>query len=151
MKTNRSFLTSLVCAAAVVFVLTGAKARAASGDLKLEMQLVLGSNDTKPKDSDLKPVSHDIEKKLKRLPLKWEHYYVVSHRKITVAAEASRRITLSNECQVSVKNLGDSRVELTLMNGNQTVGRITQSLHKGRTLVAGGGTESTIVVLWEAH
>jgi hypothetical protein len=151
MKPNWFSVTRLVCAAAMFFLLAGASARAASGDLKLEMQLVLGSNDAKPKDAGLKPVARDIEKKLKHLPLKWDHYYVVSHKKFTVAADHGRNITLSKDCQVSVKNLGGSRVELTLMNQSQTVGRITQSLHKGRTLVAGGGAENTIVVLWQAN
>ena len=150
MKTNWFSLTKLAGAAAVVFLLAGAGTRAVGGELKLEAQLVLGSNDAKPKDSSLKPVARDIEKKLKHLPLKWDHYYVVSGKKFSVGDNASRKITLSKDCSVSVKNLGGSRVEVTLMNQSQTVGRITQPLRKGQTLVAGGDGENSIVVLWQA-
>jgi hypothetical protein len=149
MKTNWVSTMRLICAAAIIFSFTNAGALAAEGDLKLEAQLVQGSNDAKPKDSNLKPVAHDIEKKLKHLPLKWDHYYVVGGKKFTLAADASRKITLSTECQISVRNLGGSRVEVTLMNQSQTVGRITQSLHKGQTLVAGGDADNSIVVLWQ--
>jgi hypothetical protein len=54
---------------------------------------------------------------------------------------------LSTQCQISVKNLGDQRVELTLASKGQNVGKITQSLHKGQTLVAGGDADNSIVVL----
>jgi hypothetical protein len=150
MKMNRFSMTRLVCVAAIIYSFACTGARAAEGDLKLEAQLVQGSNDAKAKDSGLKPASRDIEKKLKHLPLKWDHYYVVGGKKFTLATDASRTITLSKECQISVRNLGSSRVEVTLMNQSQTVGRITQSLHKGQTLVAGGDADNSIVVLWQA-
>lgn len=150
MKTNLFSILPFAGAAVLLLWFAGTSARAADGDLKLETQLVLGTNDAQPKDTGLKPVSHSIEKKLKHLPLKWDHYYVVSGKKFTVANGKSRNITLSKDCQISVKNLGEARVELTLMNQSQTVGRITQSLNKGQTLVAGGGAENSVVVLWQA-
>jgi hypothetical protein len=142
--------TKIVCAAMLFLLLAGISARAASGNLKLEAQLVLGSNDTKPKDAGLKPVAADIEKKLKKLPLKWDHYYVVSDKKFGVGSGDTKKTSLSKECQISVKNLGDQRVELTLASKGQNVGKITQSLHKGQTLVAGGDADNSIVVLRQA-
>lgn len=148
MKSNLFSITKLGCVVALVFLLAGASALADQGDLKLEAQLVLGANDTKPKDAGLKPVSHDIEKKLKRLPLKWEHYYVENGKKFTLSADVTKKVALSKNCQISVKNLGDSRVELTLVDHDKTIGRITQSLHKGQTIVTGAGAENSIVILW---
>jgi hypothetical protein len=143
-------MTKWVCAAAILMSLAGARAYAGQGDLKLEAQLILGSNDEKPKDAGLKPVAKDIEKKLKHLPLKWEHYYVESGKKFTVASDGNKKISLSKTCVVSVKNLGQERVELTLVDQDKTVGRITQSLRKGQTLVAGAGADNSIVVLMQA-
>src|SRR4051812_31581657 len=140
-------MTKLICAAAILVSFTGAGAYAAQGDLKLEAQLILGSNDEKPKDSGLKPVAKDIEKKLKHLPLKWEHYYVQSGKKFVVGGDATKKISLSKTCVISVKNVGEQRVELTLVDEDKTVGRITQSLRKGQTLVAGAGADNSIVVL----
>ncbi|HXF10591.1 MAG TPA: hypothetical protein VN625_07370 [Desulfuromonadaceae bacterium] len=142
-------MTKWVCAAAILIACAGANAFAAQGDLKLEAQLILGSNDEKPKDSGLKPVTKDIEKKLKRLPLKWEHYYVESGKKFTVGSDGTKKFSLSKTCAVSVKNLGEERVELTLVNQDKTVGRITQSLRKGQTLVAGAGADNSMVVLMQ--
>jgi hypothetical protein len=140
----------IVCAAMFFLLLAGAGTHAAAGELKLEAQLVLGSNDTKPKDAGLKPVAADIEKKLKKLPLKWDHYYVVSVKKFGVGNGDTKKTSLSKQCQIFVKNLGDQRVELTLASNGQNVGKITQSLHKGQTLVAGGDADNSIVVLRQA-
>lgn len=140
-------MTKVICAAAILLSFAGVGAFAAQGDLKLEAQLILGSNDEKPKDAGLKPVAKDIEKKLKHLPLKWEHYYVESGKKFTVADAGTKKVALSKTCVISVKNVGDERVELTLVDEDKTVGRITQSLRKGQTLVAGAGSNNSIVVL----
>jgi len=133
----------------IFLLLSGVSARAAAGDLKLEAQLILGSDDAKSKNG-LKPVASDIEKKLKKLPLKWSHYYVISAKSFTVAKGDAKKAALSKQCQISVKNLGDQRVELTLASNGQNIGNITQSLHKGQTLVAGGDADNTIVVLRQA-
>lgn len=148
MKIRLFTLTRFAGALAVFFLLAGASARAAQHELKLEAQLVLGANDTAPKDAGLKPVSHEIEKKLKHLPLKWKHYYVKNSKKFTIHEDATRHITLSDDCRIIVQNLGDSRVELTLVDHDKTLGRVTQSLHKGQMLVTGAGAENSIVVVW---
>jgi hypothetical protein len=136
-------LAALVFGAAV-------RARAADGEIKLEAQLVVGMNDAKPKDSTLKPVSHEVEKKLKRLPLKWDHYYVAGEKKFKVPEGKSRSESLGPQCEITVKNLADSKVVMTLMSQGQTVGRVTQTLRDGQTLVAGGSAENTIVVLTQS-
>jgi len=143
--------TRIVCAAIFFLLLAGAGTHAVAGDLKLEAQLVVGSNDSKPQVSGLKPVAPDIEKKLKKLPLKWDLYFVVSEKKISVSNGDTKKISLSTQCQISVKNLGDQRVELTLASYGHDVGKITQSLHKGQTLVAGGDGDNSIVVLRQAN
>jgi len=140
--------TKSVCALLALLFSIAVTAHAAQGDLKLEAQLVVGSNDDKPAPG-LKPVAKEIEKKLKHLPLKWQHYYVEAGKKFNVGNNGTKNIALSKSCQISVKNLGDARVELTLASDDKTVGRVTQSLRKGQTLVAGAGDESRIVVLMQ--
>jgi hypothetical protein len=136
--------TRLVCATLFFLLLAGVNANAADKTLKLEAQLVLGSNEVQ---TNGKPVSPQIEKKLKHLPLKWQHYSVVNAQQFTLAKDESKDVSLSGECQVSVTNLGGERVKLTLMGNGQNVGNITQSLKKGQALVAGGNEGNTIVVL----
>jgi hypothetical protein len=147
MSTKFFSATRLVCAALFLFLLAGATARAADGDLALEADLVSGSNDPQAKGT---PVSPQIEKKLGRLPLKWQHYFVVSSQQFSVANGESKDVSLSDACQISVKNLGGEQVQLTLMSSGQNVGKIKQSLKKGQTLVAGGNAGNSIVVLRQA-
>ena len=134
----------LVCATLFFFLLAGVTAHAADKPLKLEAQLVLGSNEVQ---TNGKPVSAQIEKKLKHLPLKWQHYSVVNAQQFTLAKDESKDVSLSGECQISVTDLGGERVKLTLKGNGQNVGNITQTLKKGQALVAGTGTGNTIVVL----
>ena len=151
MKTRKlsGFRLAGVLAALVFGAALGA--RAADGEIKLEAQLVVGMNEAKPKDSTLKPVSHDIEKKLKRLPLKWDHYYAAGEKKFRVPEGKSRSESLGPQCEITVKNLPDSKVEVTLMNQGQAVGRVTQTLRPGQTLVAGGASENAVVVLTQSN
>jgi hypothetical protein len=128
----------------ILLGLTGLTAQAADGDLQLEAQYILGSNDTAAKG---KPVAPEIETKLKRLPLKWQHYSVISTQAFTVVKDAAKTVSLGTGCDITVKNLGTERVELTLAGR----GKITQSLRKGQTLVTGGNDENSIVVLRQVN
>src|SRR5436309_2499751 len=105
--------TKLFCLALLTLLAATATTYAGQGDLKLEAQLIVGSNEDKPGPGQ-KPVAKDIEKKLKHLPLKWGHYYVEAGKKFSVAADGTKNLSLSKSCQISVKSLGESRVELTL-------------------------------------
>ena len=134
--------TRLACAALFILLLAGVTAHAGDGVLKLEAQLVVGSNDPQTKGT---PVSPQIEKKLKRLPLKWGSYFVVSSQQFSVAKDASKQLVMGGSDMV-VKNLGGERVELTLTGR----GKITQSLSKGQTLVTNVKDENSFVVLRQA-
>lgn len=132
----------LICAALGLCLLAGVTAHAADGGLKLEAQLVVGSNDPQTKGT---PVSPQIEKKLKRLPLKWGSYYVTRSQQFSVAKDESKPLSMGGS-EMIVKNLGGERVELTLINR----GKITQSLHKDQTLVTNVQDENSFVVLRQA-
>jgi len=124
--------------------LPGLTARAAEGDLSLQAQWVLGSNDAA---ANGKPVAPEIEGKLKKLPLKWQHYTLLGTQSFTVAKNDAKTVILGAGCEITVKNLGGERVELTLAGR----GKITQSLAKGQTLVTGGNEENSVVVLRQAN
>jgi len=142
MSTTFFSTTRLVCAALCLFLLAAVTAQAAEGVLKLEAQLVVGSNDPQTKG---RPVSPQIEKKLKRLPLKWGSYFVVSSQQFSVAKDETKQLALGGS-EMVVKNLGGEKVELTLINH----GKITQSLGKGQTLVTNVRDENSFLVLRQA-
>jgi hypothetical protein len=139
MKIKFFSMTKLVCATMFFLLLAGMSARA---DLKLEAQLILGTNEAQTNGT---PVSPQIEKKLKRLPLKWGTYFVISSQQFSLAKNETNHMVLGGS-EMIVKNLGGERVELTLIDH----GKITQSLHKGQTLVTNVKDENSFVVLRQA-
>ena len=103
----------LTCATLGLFLLMNVAAHAGEAALKLEAQLVVGSND--PHQTNGVPVSVQVAKKLARLPLKWQYYFVVSSQQFSVAKDEFKEVSLSGEVQISVKNLGGEEVKMTLM------------------------------------
>ena len=111
-------------------------------DMKLEAQLIWGTNDAQSPDPAHKPVTGEVERKLKRLPFKWKNYFEVTRKNLSVAKGASQKVAMSKDCSIEVKNLGDSKVEVTLSVKGKETGRFTQALPKGELLVTGGNAEN---------
>jgi hypothetical protein len=135
-------VTKLVCAVIVCVMFANLAASAGEKDLKLEVQLVLGTNEAPTNGT---PVSPAIGKKLKRLPLKWGSYFVVSAQKFSLAKDATNHLALGGS-EMIVKNLGGEKVELTMIDR----GKITQSLKKGQTLVTNVRDPNSFVVVRQA-
>jgi hypothetical protein len=125
---------------ALMLLLLAGEAPAQVAPLKLEAQLVWGTDDSKPPaGKDYKPVEQEIRKKLKELPLKWTNYFEVNRKLLELpAAPASRKAALSDKCEVEVKNLGGSNLEVVLIGKGKEVVKRTQALPKGEALVLGG-------------
>lgn len=136
-------LIRFFCIATFLLSLAGTVVHAADADLKLEAQLVLCSNSAQTKGQ---PVTPEIEKKLKKLPLKWEHYSIVNSQKFSVAKDESKQVTLGKS-EITVKNLGGERVEVTLVGH----GKVTQSLRKGQTLMTNSNDEACLIVIQQAE
>jgi hypothetical protein len=112
--------------------------RSSAADLRLEAQLIWGTNDAKSPDPNHKPVEPDVAKKLKTLPFRWANYFEVTRKQFRVPESGVRSETMSKECDIRVKNLGKSVVEFSLMGHGEHVGKITQALPMGELLVTGG-------------
>lgn len=111
---------------------------AMAASLKLEVQLIWGTNDEQSPDPAHKPVSEEVLKKLKGLPFKWKNYFEVKREKIEVAEGETKRLAMSKDCTVSVKNLGKEMVEVQLIGKGEKVGTIKQTLPKKELLATGG-------------
>jgi hypothetical protein len=107
-------------------------------EFKLVVQLVWCTNEEKSPDPNHKPVSAELEKKLKNQPFKWQHYFEVCSKTISPAEGGSQRVQLSRECVVLVRNLGGNEVEVTLLGKGEKVSKVKQKLPAGETLVQGG-------------
>jgi hypothetical protein len=134
---SKAYRQFLLLTAALLLVVVGVT-QSWAGDLKLQAHLIWGTNDKKSPDAGHKPAEPEVQKKLKSLPFKWENYFEVNRQHFVVAKNGNKRIAMSKECEVSVKNMGNSVVEVSLFGKGQRVGKITQTLPKGEMLVTGG-------------
>ncbi len=114
-----------------------------AGDLKFEVQLLWGTNDPQPPDSKHKEVAPDVKKKLKELPLKWSNYFEVNRIRFDVPPSGTKRVAISEKCEIEVKDLGHSKIEVTHFGKGQCVYDGTHSLPKGDIFVLGGNAPNS--------
>ncbi len=119
-------------------VLNPSPGGAAEPNLKLEALLIWGTNDTQSPEPKHKPVSPEVQKKLQELPFKWTSYFVVNRKVLEVPPKGSARVSMSEKCEIEVKNLGNTTVEVSLFGRREHVLNRKQALPKGETLVLGG-------------
>lgn len=112
-------------------------------DVKLEAQLIWGTTDEKSPDPTHKPVDPEVAAKLKSLHLQWKSFFVINRKQFSVAKDDTKTEKLSSECEIKVKNLGHSQMELTIYGKGKEIGTIKQSLPKGELLVTGGNAENS--------
>jgi len=125
----------------LLFALSPALA-APGGKMKLQAQLIWGTNDDKSPDPNHKPVDAKVAKKLEGLPIKWKYYYSVNVKELTVAEGETTKVQMSKECELAVKNVDGTNVEVQLIGKGKPAGKVTKGLGKGKCLVAGGDAEN---------
>jgi len=106
-------------------------------DLRFQVQLVWATDDSRPPaGKDYKPVEASIKNQLRAL--KWKNYFEVKHIDFAVPPASEKRVAISEKCELSVKSLGGSNVEVVLVGKGKEVARVKQALPKGEILVPGG-------------
>ena len=125
----------LTCLAASFFGVANTRA----ADMKLEAQLVWGTTNSTSPDPKHKPIAPDIKKKLDGLPFKWENYFVVNRTNFAVPAKGTMRVRLSEKCEIQVKDLGNSKIEVTHFGKGNEVWKGAQALSKGEIFPVLGG------------
>jgi hypothetical protein len=132
-------ITVVVWLSSVLLALTCLHSGAQSADMKLRAYLVWGTDDTKPPEGkNYKPVESDIDKKLKNLPLKYKHYFEVNRTNFTLGPAGIRKVPVSERCELEVKSVGNSNVEVALFGKGKEAARQKQPLPKDETLVVSG-------------
>ncbi|HEY5915041.1 MAG TPA: hypothetical protein VJA21_30985 [Verrucomicrobiae bacterium] len=123
--------------------------------LKLEAQLVWGTDDSKPPaGKNYQPVQPELKKKLKDLPLKWSNYFEVNRKSLEVKAGETRKEPMSDKCEILVKHLDNSDLEVSLIGKGKEVMKRRQSLPRGEILVLGGNAPNAtawLVILRQAE
>jgi len=143
MRLKLAFANLVVGLFAVFFLFATATARAAAGDMKIEAQLIWATNDKSDPNPEHKPVAPEIREKLKQLPLKWANYFEVNKIALDLSKGESGNAKLSDKCEVTVKNLEGTQVEVALIGKGDPVWKRIQSLPKGEVLVLGGNAPNS--------
>jgi hypothetical protein len=124
--------------AAFVFLAVGSL-RAQAADLKFEAQLIWGTDAKNSPDPKHTPVAPDIKKKLETLPVRWTNWFVVNKQIFPLSPAGTKRVALSEKCEIQVKDLGNSKIEVTHFGKGNEVWKGAQVLSKGEVFPVLGG------------
>ena len=115
----------------------GLAERAVSADLKFKLQLVWATDDPKPPaGKDYKPV--DLKLKSRLRALKWKNYFEVKCIDFSLAPGSTKKVAISEKCELDVRDLAGSNVEVVLYGKGKEVARMKQALPVGEILVESG-------------
>lgn len=108
-----------------------------AGELKLEAQLIWGTNDPKPPKPEHKPVDDATAQRLRKV-FKWKSYFIVNSQTKIVPSRGSNRFKLSDDCTVEITELEGPKVEVKLIGKGVPVHKSTKELQKGEWFVYSG-------------
>jgi hypothetical protein len=134
----------------MLVVLKASVSLAGPGELRLEAQLLWGTDTQQPPGFAYQPAAPLIATKLRKMPFKWKHFYEVNRATFNLSPRAMRRVQLSAPCSLEIKNLGASRIEARLYGRKKLVNTIKQALSDGELAVIGGddkGENAWLVIL----
>jgi hypothetical protein len=131
-----SLLLKLALGLGISLLLAG-NARAQT--LKIEAQLVWGTDDPQSPNPKHHPVDPDLAKKLGKTPYRWKNYFMENRQIVEVkAGETKSKIIMSPHCTLDIKNLGSERIEVKLHGDGKQVSSHTESLSKDWVLILSG-------------
>ena len=120
-----------------MFLASSFLVRSGSADLNLHAQLVWGTNKEKPDDPKLKEVDAIVAEKLRKV-FKWKNYFEVKRQNVTITAGTPKKVTMSDECEIEIQNLGNASIEVKLYGRGKLAVRKTQKISPGELLVLAG-------------
>jgi hypothetical protein len=136
--------TGLLWLTTALALLAGGGLRTQAADVKFQAFLLWGTDNSKPPEGKAyQPAAADVLQKLKELPIKWTNWFEVRRKDFAVAQDKVTEVAMSEKCQVNVKKLGDSDIEVSLIGKGKEVMKRKQSLPKGEMLVLGGNAPNS--------
>ncbi|HZQ48301.1 MAG TPA: hypothetical protein VFC07_14890 [Verrucomicrobiae bacterium] len=132
-------LRSALCLLAVGLLAVSAQAQ----ELKVEAQLIWGTNDPLSPDPNHKPVDADLARQLGKSPYRWKNYFEVNRKIVNVPVGAVKsNVPISDHCKLDIKNLGGNQVEVTLHGNGKRVIKHSESLANGWRLILSGDAKN---------
>jgi hypothetical protein len=88
--------------------------------LNLKTQLIWGTSQEKVENPNVKEVEADLSDKLRKI-FKWKSYYEVSNKQISIASKETKKVRMSQKCEVEIKSLGEQNIEVNLWGEGKLV------------------------------
>ena len=119
-------------------LICGTALGAIAADRKLEACLIWGTNEDKSPNPNHKPLSGELAKKLREMPLKWKNYFEVNCQVFTINTTNYSKVVMSKKCYIEVKDKGANNVTVKLYGEGKQVNRVDKPLPKDEVLTLGG-------------
>jgi hypothetical protein len=114
----------------LLFVAAGAHAQ----NLRLDLRLIWGSNET---NASLQTAEPKIIEGLTNI-FKWTNYYQITNKSATLAPNTSQTVDISSKCRLEIKNLGGEKIEVTIVGEGQALQKVNQPLDNGKWVALAG-------------
>jgi hypothetical protein len=113
--------------ALLLFAAATATTRAADGEIKVEAQLVWGTNLKESSNKDHKLIDGATAADLKKV-FKWENYFVIKTETVTLKQAKLETLKMSEKCVLKIKSLDDDRVEVHVYGMGELICKGKQKL-----------------------
>jgi hypothetical protein len=118
-------------------------AQSAKDALNLEVRLIWGANEPESPDKKHTPLDSSLTKYLKER-MKWKYYFEVNRQTPAIPLNAKQRLKMSDKCELDIKYVGNSKVEVEVIGGGKSVRKVSETLtdakdgKEGSRLIIGG-------------
>lgn len=133
---TRCFLLSVLSLASLIAAARSGLA-ADPAETRLAAELIWGTNGDKPAGKELKPISADLDKRLRRI-FKWKSYFIIERKEFGLADGKPAKVEMSRECRIEVARTNADEFEIQLFGKGQLVVKKRQRIVAGETVVLGG-------------
>ena len=122
-----------------------------AADLLLRVQLIWGTDGAPPEGAKYQPLEPQPKNRLARV-FKWKNYFVIhEHKCLLESQEDEKRLKLSAKCEIELKRLDDSILQIKLFGEGKwtkTVRQSVKALQRGELAVLAGDDKDNYADAW---
>ena len=109
---------------------------ASAEDLKLDVRLVWGTDLEQSPNPEHKPLDAATAKKLGIF--KWKKYFMVNRKQVDVPSGGAKKVRLSPECEIEIRDLQGPMVEVNIYGKGKHVKKIVEKISREDLLTIAG-------------
>jgi hypothetical protein len=107
-----SFVSKSAAGFCFLFLLAFSPAAMAE-DIKVDAQLIWGTDDDKAPDPKTKRVDAELAKKLGNI-FKWKNYFIITRQTVPIPSRQTKKVEMSKKCTVEITEMEGPRVEVKI-------------------------------------